>query len=218
MRRAEAMPQTHEINTPERLAERERVAELVYMRGIANRRQGRILDIVVGPPAAGKSTFADPLVARRGALELDADLAKKELAEFDNGVGADATHIESRGINDIALRRALDGGDNVVMPIIGRPGETAQIVEEFAAEGYITNPIFLKSDSVSSGKMLKVISLSRNISSYCSRLIDFNHSDISPLLSATTLDTESDTATNAIEIMRNIFIPHSALTTSHPAI
>lgn len=53
------------------------------------------LTIVLGPPAAGKSTIANELaVANRSAI-LDSDEIKKALPEYEGGVGASAVHQES---------------------------------------------------------------------------------------------------------------------------
>ncbi|MBT5040593.1 MAG: hypothetical protein HOM52_18960 [Rhodospirillaceae bacterium] len=137
MRRAETLPRTHLIETAERYVLRREKVEKLYGNGA--KRQGRIIDIVLGPPAAGKSTYAKPLVSQRGAILVDSDLAKKELPEWDNGIGAATVHLESRDISDDVLMRAIENGDNIVLPIIGRPGETAALVERLAADGYIIN-------------------------------------------------------------------------------
>ena len=78
-------------------------------------------------------------MSQRGAILVDSDLAKKELPEWDNGIGAATVHLESRDISDDVLMRAIENGDNIVLPIIGRPGETAALVERLAADGYIIN-------------------------------------------------------------------------------
>lgn len=118
MRRAEAMPKTHKITTPERVRLRQQIAADLYGAGAA--RQDFTVDIVLGPPAAGKSMFSDPLVAERGALLIDSDLAKEVLPEFEGGIGAHAVHLESRMIveGDV-LARALARGDNIVWPMVG---------------------------------------------------------------------------------------------------
>jgi len=118
MRRAEKMPKTHEIATPERARLRQRIAEDLYGDGAV--RQEFTVDLVLGPPAAGKSMFSDPLIAERGALLIDSDLAKEMLPEFEGGIGAQAVHLESRMIvEDDVLPRALARGDNIVWPMVG---------------------------------------------------------------------------------------------------
>ena len=100
--------------------------------------QGHHIDIVVGLPAAGKSSvLVDPLSAQHHARVIDNDMAKAMLPEFDNGIGAGAVHEESKVISKEALRSAMNKGDNIVLPIVGGNYEklVAQI-EQFRALGY----------------------------------------------------------------------------------
>lgn len=100
--------------------------------------QGHHIDIVVGLPAAGKSSvLVDPLSAQHHARVIDNDMAKAMLPEFDNGIGAGAVHEESKVISENALDFALGEGDNIVLPIVGGNYEklVAQI-EQFRARGY----------------------------------------------------------------------------------
>ncbi|MDP6475251.1 MAG: hypothetical protein QF894_10150 [Alphaproteobacteria bacterium] len=57
LRAVAAVEPTHLINTPERLALCARIAEKLYQTNIEGRRQERILDLILGPPASGKSTI-----------------------------------------------------------------------------------------------------------------------------------------------------------------
>jgi len=139
MGRAEAMPITSTINTPERIALRQRIADELYGAGAV--RQEFTVDIVLGPPAAGKSMFSDPLVAERGALLIDSDLAKERLPEFEGGIGSNAVHRESRMIveGDV-LGRALKSGDNIVWPMVGRDRASVEAkLEMFKEAGYDVN-------------------------------------------------------------------------------
>lgn len=100
--------------------------------------QGHHIDIVVGLPAAGKSSvLVDPLSAQHHARVIDNDMAKAMLPEFDNGIGAGAVHEESKAISDFARDLAMEAGDNIVLPIVGGNYEklVAQI-EQFRARGY----------------------------------------------------------------------------------
>lgn len=82
--------------------------------------QGREAHLVLGPPAAGKSTLAEPLAAARGARIIDSDDAKTQLPEFEDGVGAQAVHEESSKIADGAVDAAMQRGDNILLPILGK--------------------------------------------------------------------------------------------------
>lgn len=104
--------------------------------------QGRHADIVIGPPAAGKSTvFADPLSQQHKARIIDSDMVKERLPEFDGGYGANFVHEESASVADIDIKnRAVERGENVIFPLVG--GKTAKIrklIEFLRNEGYTVN-------------------------------------------------------------------------------
>lgn len=83
-------------------------------------REERRLDIVIGLPAAGKSSvIVDSLSQEYGSKVIDSDDAKKEIPEFRNGIGANIVHAESADINNTVLQKARDTGQNVILPIIG---------------------------------------------------------------------------------------------------
>ena len=109
---------TDQINTPARQQLRKQIADKLYGKG-AKKKEGRAW-LVLGLPASGKSTIADPLVEREGALLIDSDEAKKLLPEFSNGLLAGAVHEESANIADEVMIEALSKGDNVVLPIVGK--------------------------------------------------------------------------------------------------
>ena len=75
--------------------------------------------ILLGPPAAGKSTIANPLARARNAMIVDADEAKKLIPEYDQGIGAAAVHEESSALADRVLAQAVQEGQNVVLPKVG---------------------------------------------------------------------------------------------------
>lgn len=110
---------TININTSERLALREQIAEELYGEGAKNK--DRKSTIVLGLPASGKSkTIAEPLAKETGSLIIDSDIAKEQLPEFDNGKLAGALHAESDLIWSKILNRALKNNDNIVLPLVGK--------------------------------------------------------------------------------------------------
>lgn len=125
---AAAMPHTIDINTPERAAMREQLAAKNYGTGAANK--NKRLDLVIGPPAAGKSSnLVDPLANKYGSIVLDSDAIKEQLPEFNNGIGAGATHKESAHIADYLMSKmAMRNGDNIVAP---RLGKNADAIKEY---------------------------------------------------------------------------------------
>lgn len=99
--------------------------------------QDRRATIILGPPAAGKSTFANKFAQARNAAIIDPDEAKKVLPEYEGGIGANAVHAESAEIADAVLAMALVNGDNVVIPRTGGKLETvAEIFEQLELMGY----------------------------------------------------------------------------------
>ena len=68
-RASRAIPSTEHIDTPERKALRKKVADDLYNKNIGERQHGREVTIVLGLPASGKSTLANPIIKEKGALE-----------------------------------------------------------------------------------------------------------------------------------------------------
>lgn len=75
--------------------------------------------IVIGPPAAGKSTIANVLAVQMKAAIPDSDEVKKTLPEYAGGIGASAVHEESADINAIVQAELLMEGANVIIPKVG---------------------------------------------------------------------------------------------------
>lgn len=137
-------PPTDKINTPERKELREKVANDLYNKDIDKRKRNREATIILGLPGSGKSTFADPLIAD-GALEIDPDLAKRQLPEFQGGLGAFATHEESSAITRNVLHQAVTNGDNFVWPRIDSPDKVVADLKSLKDAGYKINVKFLDS-------------------------------------------------------------------------
>lgn len=129
-------PSTHLINTPERIALRNKIIKEGYGNGAEIKE--RVASIVIGPPAAGKSTvFVKRLKLELGALEADSDIWKEKLPEFENGKFAGAVHQESSDINDAIIRKATKNGDNLIIPIIGKnENKVMEIAQELYDNGY----------------------------------------------------------------------------------
>lgn len=80
----------------------------------------RRIDIVIGLPAAGKSSvLANPLSAYFKSRIVDSDIIKEKIPEFNNGLGANNVHEESKLINKRIMKSAFENGENIVLPIIG---------------------------------------------------------------------------------------------------
>jgi hypothetical protein len=130
-------PETITIDTPEREALREQIAEGLYGAGAA--RQERQAWIALGPPAAGKSSrLVVPLASEQGALVIDADLAKPQLEPEYGEFGSGPVHKESSNIvEERLLSRAAIAGDNVVLALVGKnPTKVAAVVDGLTEAGY----------------------------------------------------------------------------------
>ena len=125
---------THLIDTPQRVDLRKRILAEVLADRVAfvgTVRQERQAFIVMGPPAAGKSTVIEPLARRHGALIVDADDMKAKLPEFDGGRGAGLVHQESADMAEALRNAAMARGDNIALPIVGTTKE--RVASEIAA-------------------------------------------------------------------------------------
>jgi predicted ABC-type ATPase len=132
-----SLPETLDIETPERLKLREDILNKLYGNG-AKKKEKRI-DIVFGLPASGKSSQVSKyLVEEHGSLVVDADDAKLLLPEYNNGIGANATHKESGVIADtMLLPKAISAGDNIVYSVLGKNLKKFEsLIEELNNKGY----------------------------------------------------------------------------------
>lgn len=133
-------PETISDNSPERVALRQKIASDLYGTGAA--RKERMADIVMGPPGSGKSSvIANQLIKDRGAIEIDSDIAKTQLPEFDKGLGANAVHEESALISHKSeysvMAKAMTNGDNIVLPVVGSNGASLEkTIRQLNAAGY----------------------------------------------------------------------------------
>ena len=93
--------------------------------------------VVLGPPAAGKSTIANPVARKLGAVVIDADEAKKVLPEYNNGIGANAVHEESSYISNLVEQITIAQGANIVIPKVGgSPDSIRRLITRLRDAGY----------------------------------------------------------------------------------
>lgn len=93
--------------------------------------------IVLGPPASGKSTIANPIARKFDATIIDPDEAKKLLPEYGGGVGANAVHSESKAIIELVQEIAIEQGDNIVIPTVGQDlGKLRTQIKTLKDRGY----------------------------------------------------------------------------------
>ena len=114
------LPPTIDINNEARKKLRLDIVKELYGKGA--KKQERQAYIIVGLPASGKSSMANPLEVETGSLIIDSDMAKERLPEFieSNGQRADQVHLESQIISEEVLKIAMQNGDNMILPIVGK--------------------------------------------------------------------------------------------------
>lgn len=101
--------------------------------------QNREAVILIGPPAAGKSTSAEAIAERMGAAIVDPDDAKRLVPEYAGGIGASALHEESSLISGFSRARHMARGDNIVLPVVGgSPRSVTGKIEQLQRAGYNT--------------------------------------------------------------------------------
>lgn len=98
---------------------------------------GRKVTIVIGPPAAGKSTIAEAYARADRAAIVDPDDAKVIIPEYDGGVGANAVHKESKLLANDVLADMVVNGKNLVIPRVGsKEKELDILVRSLISESY----------------------------------------------------------------------------------
>jgi predicted ABC-type ATPase len=93
--------------------------------------------IVLGPPASGKSSVANPIARKLNAAILDSDEAKKTLPDYQNGIGANAVHVESQLLTNMVEDIVKDQGINIVIPTVGSNRDKIyMMMRRFQKAGY----------------------------------------------------------------------------------
>lgn len=126
--------------------------------------------IVLGPPAAGKSTFANPIAKELRAAVVDPDDAKLVIREYQGGVGTAAVHEESSLLAKDVLKRMMGDGANIVLPKVGdNEAQIRGIVNALKSIGYTVDIAHVAASPEISGR--------RNIARWLKtgRLVDPNY-------------------------------------------
>ncbi|MEQ9436022.1 zeta toxin family protein [Hyphomonas sp.] len=98
---------------------------------------GRKVTIVIGPPAAGKSTISEAYARADRAAIVDPDDAKAIIPEYGDGVGGNAVHKESKLLSNDVLADMVVNGKNLVIPRIGsKQKELDILVRGLISESY----------------------------------------------------------------------------------
>lgn len=79
----------------------------------------RVLTLVTGPPAAGKSTIITPMAKALKAAYISADDIKHAIPENQGGIGNQAVHAEGVALANVVLDRLSARGTNIIHEKLG---------------------------------------------------------------------------------------------------
>ena len=122
------------------------VAESYSSTPVPNNRQAYI---VLGPPASGKSFFAEELAKNYKLAIVDSDDAKKIIPEYAGGVGANAVHDEASMLANNVRSDLISEGKNILLPRVGGYGKRKKIqetIDELKENGYNVNTVLVDVD------------------------------------------------------------------------
>ena len=109
--------------------------------------KGRRAVLIYGPSASGKSTIAEKYLKDVNGRLIDPDEVKPYLPEYHGGIGANKTHLESKMIADAIAKKAIDDGDNIVMPVVGKSYDKAMLqLYKLKEKGYTVDGVFVDLD------------------------------------------------------------------------
>lgn len=111
-------------------------------------KQEKRVDIVIGPPGAGKSSaLANPLSQAYSSRIIDSDAVKELLPEYEGGLNSGYLNTESRYIWKEIVATAVANGDNIVLPVVGRSlSSVMKDMSAFRKNGYSVNVHYLELD------------------------------------------------------------------------
>jgi hypothetical protein len=100
----------------------------------------RIMTLVIGPPAAGKSSAVGPMARKLKAAVVGSDEAKDVIPEYRGGVGVYAAHAESTALAHEVTARFMDQGANIILEKIGNNfSDIIPMIQDWKLRGYRVN-------------------------------------------------------------------------------
>lgn len=103
--------------------------------------------LVLGPSAAGKSTFAEKLAVETNSAIVDSDEAKKVIDGYRDGMGANAVHEESSLMNRAVEAQLTNAGANIIIPTVGAsPGGIGLRLDRLKEAGYTVKLVNVRVD------------------------------------------------------------------------
>ena len=113
--------------------------------GTGSAQKDKIVHIIIGSPASGKSTKAKTIADHFGSKIIDSDDFKFALTGKKNTSLISAVHEEGKFLTDKTIQLAMSNGDNVVLPIIGKTEDKVmKNVNIFQQNGYTVKVVYAK--------------------------------------------------------------------------
>jgi len=108
-------------------------------------KKDKIVHIMIGNPASGKSLKGEVIAEHFGSKVIDSDDFKLALTGKKNISATSAVHEEGKFLSDKALQMAMGNGDNLVVPIIGQSeNKVMNYVNTFNQNGYTVKLVYAK--------------------------------------------------------------------------
>ena len=108
-------------------------------------KKDKIVHIMIGSPASGKSVKGESIAEHFGSKIIDSDDFKLALTGKKNTSATSAVHEEGKFLTERVLTMAAENGDNVVYPIIGKNQEKViNVVNKFDQNGYTIKLVYAK--------------------------------------------------------------------------
>lgn len=109
----------------------------VYNGSILNEKR---VEIIIGYPSSGKSTISNQISNLSHARILDSDIVKEKIPEYNDGLGIEKVHEESKLILREIIDKCTLKGENIVLPIIGsKAPKLNETLNLFTNAGYDIN-------------------------------------------------------------------------------
>mgnify|MGYP003328447385 CR=1 FL=1 len=84
----------------------------------------------LGPPASGKSYFAETVATDNKLAIIDNDDIKRFIPEYGDGIGANAVHREASMLSKLATKEMLRRNKDVLIPKVGGINKRAQVLDD----------------------------------------------------------------------------------------
>jgi len=108
-------------------------------------KKDKIVHIMIGNPASGKSLKGKVIAEHFGSKVIDSDDFKLALTGKKNTSATSAVHDEGKFLADKTLQIAMGNGDNLVVPIIGKSEDKVMsYVNTFNQNGYTVKLVYAK--------------------------------------------------------------------------